>query len=217
MSDSQKNTVLKWYYRSQLDYFDQFINLFIAYNAWYKKVTEENNDRRAIDALKLRDGIWKEYLTGQTMTSLSPHLNRIVEITNEGPLLNQTRESDVHWDGIVKDSKDWPSLIEYWYRIRCNIFHGTKSPEEGRENELVRLAYESLNVFMGEIVRRMEDNFSKKDMNRTFELSLIKPPDANANKFTKQAQSDYYEKSQQELKDLEEKFKKARNLWEVDL
>lgn len=217
MSDEIKDTIFRWFHRAQLDYFDQYINLFIAYNAWFKKVTDENTDRAAITALKSRSGIWEQYLTGITMQSLRPHFQDIVRLTNERPLVNLTRNEDPHWNGVV-NADDWQSLIEYWYRVRCNLFHGSKSPEDERDDRVVELAYKSLNVFMTEIVFRMQNNFSKEDLSRLFEIDLIKiPASSSSDDPGDKVHEKYWERAQAEKKILEEKFRDAQNLWEVDL
>lgn len=223
MAKQTKDIVLKWYYRAQLDYFDTYINLFIAYNAWFKKVTKESKDRAAINKLKERAGIWDEYLAGETMIRLTEHLAEIVDITNHTPLENLTGDNK-HWDGIVKNTNDWQSLIEYWYRIRCNLFHGEKSPEDQREAKLVKLAYESLNIFMGEIIDRMEKNFDKDSIFRLYEIYKLKDSterslgeDKYPDEHAKRADSQYLKLLSKEEKQLMKKLDEAKNLWEVDL
>lgn len=213
MKDETKDIILKWYHRSQLDYWDQYINLFIAYNAWYKKVTGKTKDRDAIDALKKRTGIWQQYVEGETMQELSPSL-----ITNERPLINLTRDVNPHWDGVVKDQNDWHSLIEYWYRVRSNLFHGSKSPEDGRESKLVELAYKSLNVFMTEVVKRMESSFSSEDLDRIYDISLMmRPRKSKEGDFERTLYTQRQKGLQEEREKIFDKFRNARNLWEVDL
>lgn len=218
MKNDTKELIFKWYSRSQLDYFDQYINLFIAYNAWFKKVTDTTNDREAITSLKTRNGIWDQYINNETMLRLRLFMQQIVDVTSKKPLENLTRSEDLHWDGVVVDINDWKSLIEFWYRVRCNLFHGSKSPEDAREAAIVKLAYLSLNEFMTEIVNRMKGNFTSEDLNRMFELSLTEHPDkSTATGFAKEAHERQWQSAQDEIKRLNEKFKSAKNLWEVDL
>ena len=220
MKNNAKEIIFKWYDRSRLDYFDQYINLFIAYNAWFKKVTEVSKDREAITALKSRSGIWQQYIRGETMQNLTPYMSEIVELTDQRPLQNLTHNGSVdpHWNGVVENTHDWESLIEYWYRVRCNLFHGEKSPEEDRESKIVELAYKSLNEFMSEIISRMKNNFSSEDLNRIYELTLVENPDKSSKTGpAKQAHKEYWSSAQGELQNLNDKFKHAQNLWEVDL
>jgi hypothetical protein len=223
MAADTKDLVLKWYYRGQLDYFDIYINLFISYNAWFKKVTELSEDRAAIERLKTRTGIWDEYLAGNAMHGLDEPFAEIAAITQAEPLKNLTG-GNRHWDGIVKNDSDWQGLIEYWYRIRCNLFHGTKSPEDDREVKLVKLAHESLNVFMSEIVSRMEGNFSKDSMYRLYEIGRLRDSterSLKANKYSdapaRQADVNYLQDLNDEDLALMNRLYGSKNLWEVDL
>jgi hypothetical protein len=223
MGSDKKDIVLKWYYRSKLDYFDSYINLFISYNAWFAKATGETSDRNAINKLKERNDIWDEYLAGEVLQDLEPIASQISALTNERPLQNLTG-GNTHWDGIMKDSKDWPSLIEFWYRVRCNIFHGSKTPEDDREVLIVELAYKSLEVFMREIVGRIENNFSKDHMFRAYEVNKIIDSiersiaeDNYDNEQSKQHDIEYLEGLKTEAEHLSQTLNDSKNLWEVDL
>jgi hypothetical protein len=153
-TDATKELILTWYYRSQRDYYDLYMQLYIAYNAWFKRVTHASNDREAIAKLKKRFVVWADYESGKVFQDLRPIMQEIVHETALRPL--QTTQGMRYWDGTVVDVLDWRSLIEYWYRIRCGLFHGSKSPENVRDIKLVELAYKSLNIFMKEVVVRME-------------------------------------------------------------
>jgi hypothetical protein len=50
---------------------------------------------------------------------------------------------------IVGASPDWPQLLRTIYQIRCNLFHGAKSPENLRDRELVGHADIVLRQFIG--------------------------------------------------------------------
>jgi len=220
-SDRLKETVFSWYYRGQLNYVDLYINLFISYNAWFKKATSKNKDRDAINALKERSVIWREYIAGEALFGLRPILKKIVKLTHEQPIENLTGNNR-HWDGVVGNDNDWKSLIEYWYRVRCNLFHGAKSPDDYRDQEAIRLAYESLNIFMGEIVRRMESNFSKRDlesMGDLLELSkLLGEKLTQVEPGTEEWDVAYerYEETQSQYSQLLGAFREAFDLWNVD-
>lgn len=221
-SDEEKDVVVRWYYRGQLSYIDVYINLFISYNAWFKKVTDTHTDRDAINALKQRTVIWDEFLAGKTLYGLKTILSEIVNITDEKPLENLTG-SNRHWDGVVRSDQDWRSLIEFWYRARCNLFHGSKSPKDYRDSEVVRLAYESLNIFMGEIVRRMESNFSMSDLHAMHDLSRLADLLAEKLACTDPGSDEWkrvhqeYEDAQSQYSQLSGAFDEAYDLWGVDM
>ncbi len=144
----------QWFAKAQVDYAQQYILLYSAYNAWYREVTGDVSDRSALNMLKKRVVMWDEYARGTVMSELRLIMRGIVEVTHREPL-RVTRT--VHWSGEVQDVDDWRGLIEYWYRVRCLIVHGDVVGEQ-----YVYLAYESLRVFLGEVIARM--NESKYDI-----------------------------------------------------
>lgn len=148
--------VLHWIAKAQIDYTDRYLNLYIAYNTWYRQVTATTNDRQAISLLKKRFIIWDDYISQRAMSGLEPIMEQLVDLTQREPLPGIS----LYWNGEVGDVHDWRSLIEYWYRVRCLLVHGGDV-----SGPYVLLAYKTLNIFMGEIVRRIGECL--KDDHRT--------------------------------------------------
>lgn len=138
--------IYRWYKKAQVDYIEQFIRLYIAYNAWYREVTASSSDREALSQLKKRIIIWKDYADGYTLQSMKPYAEKLAEFTQREPL-----GKTIYWEGYVHNSTDWKSIIEFWYQIRCQIVHGSNV-----RKIYVWLAYETLNAFMSEIIDRMQ-------------------------------------------------------------
>jgi len=188
--------IYAWYKKAQIDYVEQYIRLYISYNAWYRQVTGSHNDREAISMLKKRFVVWDDYSNGKTLLSLSIYVNRLVSLTNERPL-----PSNSLWDGTIKDVHDWKGLIEFWYQVRCFLVHGSDVPQK-----YVWLAYETLDIFMAEIVRRMQLCFTVKDYQRLEELSVL----ASAN-------SSKSERFKQLQRKLQAKYIDSPDIWQVDM
>jgi hypothetical protein len=51
-------------------------------------------------------------------------------------------------EGCVLSLKDWPNMVEYWYSVRNNLFHGGKNPNVGRDAFLVEHAFQTLRPLM---------------------------------------------------------------------
>ena len=52
-------------------------------------------------------------------------------------------------DGWVEgDTPTWPQVLRTIYQIRCNLFHGGKSPHNRRDRDLVRRAQAVLTTFI---------------------------------------------------------------------
>ena len=146
----------KWYESSRIEYVLYFLKLYIAYNAWYQEVTHTSNDRQALTLLKKRFVIWEHYSQGKTMKLLKSYMNMLADLTQKEPLIHHGS----YWDGEITNNTDWRSLIEYWYQVRCLIVHGAEVPEK-----YVWLAYETLTIFMNEIIDRMKRRMYQKGGN----------------------------------------------------
>jgi hypothetical protein len=188
--------IYRWYKKAQIDYVEQYIRLYIAYNAWYRQVTGSYNDREAISMLKKRFVVWDDYCNGRTLVSLNIYVDRLARLTNERPLPNNSL-----WDGTIKDVHDWKGLIEFWYQVRCFLVHGSDVPQK-----YVWLAYETLDIFMAEIVRRMQLCFTDKDYQRLEELSVLVSADSSKSERFRQLQ-----------RKLQAKYIDSPDIWQVDM
>jgi len=154
------------------------------------------NDRQALSVLKKRFVIWDDYINGRTMKILKLYVERLAELTQRDPLV-----SSRYWSGSIESWKDWRSLIEYWYQIRCLLVHGVYV-----KPRYVWLAYESLDVFMGEIIDRMQQCFDEKDLVRMKELTSLA-----------EADPDRSERFQQLQHKLYQKYIASPDIWQVDM
>ena len=134
-----------WYERAQIEYLHHYMAIYAAFNAWYRDYTDSHNDREALNILRKGSDIWNEYCNGLTMGELRATMYNLVEFTQREPL----SYASPHWKGEIEHTKDWVSLLEYWYRVRCLVMHGAEI-----NPQYVHLAYETLNIFMGEVVQR---------------------------------------------------------------
>jgi len=188
--------IYRWYKRAQVDYTELYIRMYIAYNAWYRQVTGCTNDRQAIAQLKKRFIIWDDYCKGKTIPNLRVYLKRLSVITSEHPF-----ESHSLWDGFITSDDDWRSLIEFWYQVRCMLVHGSEVSARH-----VWLAYETLTIFMGEIVSRMHTCFTEKDFQRLEELSTLV--------LSENDKSGRFKQLQQKL---QAKYIESPDIWQVDM
>lgn len=136
----------KQYEVARINYATQFLLLYVAYDAWYYQVTGTRNDREALARLKRRHVIWHDYYWGKTMPALRLYMRQLAELTQREPFESMTTA----WNGEVRRSTDWRSLIEFWYQVRCALVHGSEV-----QPDYVGLAYQTLDIFMEEILQRM--------------------------------------------------------------
>ncbi len=188
--------IYRWYKKAQIDYAELYIRMYISYNAWYRQVTGTTNDRQAIAILKKRFIIWDDYCRGKTMPNLRLYLERLSKLTTEKPLATSSL-----WNGVIKDTDDWRGLIEFWYQVRCLLVHGSEVPPR-----YVWLAYETLDLFMGEIVDRMQTCFTDKDFQRLEELSTLVQAEKGKDTRFKLLQ-----------RKLQAKYIDSPDIWQVDM
>ncbi|HWT39801.1 MAG TPA: hypothetical protein VN081_00795 [Dongiaceae bacterium] len=137
--------VCEWYEKSMINYSKQYMMLYTAYNTWYREALSTTNDRQALSLLKKRFVIWDDYCNGRTLIQLKAYMEKLVDLTQKEPLHHSGR----YWNGEIENVHDWQSLIEYWYQVRCLVVHGGEV-----KDSYVWLAYETLDLFMQEIIHR---------------------------------------------------------------
>jgi len=137
--------LVRWYKKAQIDYVERYIRMYIAYNTWYREVVGSISDRRAIQLIKKREIIWRDYINGNTLSNLRPYMERLVDLTSHQPMASSN-----YWNGSIASVEDWQGLIEFWYQVRCVLVHGGTV-----EPKFVWLAYETLDTFLSEIISRM--------------------------------------------------------------
>ena len=202
MVDSQiQEFIVKWIERAQVDYSDLYVRLYIAYNAWFRKVTHTSFDREGIARLTKRFVIWDDYEQGKVLIELKPVLAEIADVTAKQPLTTVPKR----WDGVVANNMDWKGLIHFWYQVRCDLFHGNTIQGTSEGEHRVKLAYVSLNMYMLEISRRMKDCFTQEDHQRLTELDvLMKVPELSSPDMQKKREF------------LHQKYIRSHDIWSVD-
>lgn len=149
---AQQEMILTYFKKSQIDYGQYYLQLYASYNIWYRSSTGESLDARALAQLKLRHQIWKDCFDDTCMHQLRSLMRRIYVLTVHRPLV---REGSA-WKGVLEDETDWRGMIDFWYAIRCDVVHGNDEQLAGHHSLMVKLAHESLTVFMTEVAIRLQ-------------------------------------------------------------
>lgn len=153
--------IISYYEMSQINYASAYATLYASYNAWHRKIINAPNDREAIRTLKKDIYLWEEYYEGACMAELACYFEMVVKFTRKG------------WPVRVVDAEDWRGLIDFWYKIRCELVHGQLDPKSEHHITAVYLAYKTLHVYMKEVVNRIKLSFADADSERLEELNLI--------------------------------------------
>jgi len=157
MVHTYNELIKEWFNRAEKekDYFTKFIFIFISFVAFIsQRYGDVERDCEKKRDFKLEKDA-KDYYLMQIKND--PHLNecvkKLVDYLNADPIVNITRMSD-SWNGKLINIYDWPNLVEYWFRVRNNLFHGHKSPELEKDQILVKFAFETLYPLMKNFIEK---------------------------------------------------------------
>lgn len=170
--------IVSWHEKAKEgDYFSRFVFEYLAFVALLqnKLFIGVGNDRNAIQALKRDATRGKSYLAVVAQHEPLGKLWRdVIAELEKTPLHNSSRdldypEIDAWWNcagakpaqededprGIIRSSSDWVNMVEFWYGVRNNLFHGGKDPSIRRDCFLVEHAYRTLAAFMKNEISQM--------------------------------------------------------------
>lgn len=152
--------------------FSSFVNLWMGFNGWMECVTDAPNDAEMIAALASHQRLVDAYVD---LMEHSPDFHQHVEIfAAMWPVLNvrdvrrklgrdafwrysreelmeevlrhRVKLQPVGW--IAGGVPTWPQVLRTVYTVRCNLFHGSKSPQNYRDHELVVASDQILRMFI---------------------------------------------------------------------
>lgn len=153
--------------------FSSFMCLWMAFNGWMECVTDAANDAEMIAVLAdhqrlasafemlLRDSA--EFRAKvEAFTNMCPVLSvrDVRRKLGRDAFLRYTQEQlrdEVLKRGIKYQPTDylggalnWPQLLRTIYLVRCNLFHGSKSPQNSRDHQLVVACDQVLRFFIAD-------------------------------------------------------------------
>lgn len=165
--------ILNWHKKDSEDCFSGFVFQYLAFIANLKKVRYVWvwSDRLAIQNLKRETSLRDAYFA--LISSDKGLENAWLEIINElnkSPLWNISHnwtisEDDKWWNcstdtcsltptkWTIQGINDWVNMVEFWYAIRNNLFHGGKDPQDGRDEFLVTQWYITLKPFVAILIK----------------------------------------------------------------
>jgi len=158
------------------DSFEPFIFSWIAFNGWASCLTDEDHDAEIIRKIGNCPNLRKEFgkLVKQDIrfkadlvrfSELWP-VFKALDIRKAGyfrPLSNDRKAVVAEYFNKIPDvqfspkcarfhknetPKDWPHTLHTIYRVRCNLFHGEKSPHSEMSAQIVKAAFVVLIGFL---------------------------------------------------------------------
>ena len=154
--------------------FMSFVNIWMAFNGWMAAVTGQETDANMIRDIAANDRLIKAY-TGLLESSRAFH-RLVSDFATMWPVLNvrDVRKKlgrDAFWrlesDALVAAcdaatvkkqpmgwnagaTPSWEQLLRTIYQVRCNLFHGEKSPQNTRDRQLILKSDRILRAFLAE-------------------------------------------------------------------
>lgn len=154
--------------------FTTFVFRWMSFNGWMSAVTLEDSDAAMIRALVGAPRLLHAY--DQLMAGNADFAKLVTDFAALWPVLNvsdvrkklgydafwqndrqtllslcaanHVKQQPINW--AAGKAPSWEDLLRTIYQVRCNLFHGEKSPENGRDLDLVVAADQVLASFIAE-------------------------------------------------------------------
>lgn len=152
---------LKWYQygiEHDKDFISKFMMHWIAFN-WMYSDCGNDSERQNIKSFCWRKDNRKK------LELYDPFETDAIEVFKEGPVLNVGGEEsnddpDELWKSIANGRNNSTQraidLLLTIYQVRCNLFHGSKSPNDDRDLKLVEASAEIMHEYLK---RLLSDNY----------------------------------------------------------
>jgi hypothetical protein len=155
-----RKLIIDWFNRSQgkviqFDIFDRFASLWIAFNSWMGYESQNEHDRDMIEWAKTNADLKNTYAQ---LISNDSRFVQVVKALKDMCPVERNREYKGSREVNIADIKNFDEVLEAVYVIRCNFFHGQKSPENQRDRCLVELAFRILEKLFSPTVKKLSSS-----------------------------------------------------------
>lgn len=134
----------------QDDVFIRFMILWMAYNSYYSNKYPTKNDRECINLLS-NDTHTQQIYDSKKQQILSSFAQIHSSYCSPRNFVKDMRTSRNARDAIFDEQhNDLYDFLNAVYQIRCNLFHGDKTPYSETDKELTKWAYENLLIILQE-------------------------------------------------------------------
>ena len=138
----ERNVALEWYQyglEKKDDFFMRFMMHWVAFNWLY------NSEYEATERGKIRQYFFHNRSRFEAYDAFS---SPAIDVFLTGPVYGNVdpKNAEKDYQGLKK--KDYRCLLMTLYRVRCNLFHGSKSLLNERDQQLVRASAVILEGFL---------------------------------------------------------------------
>jgi hypothetical protein len=143
---THEELIADWYKRSQKErtreftIFDQFMSLWLAFNAWGTYESKKDKDFQMLSWVKTSTDL--PNIHSRLMKGDEDYLQGVTCLSHYRVL--DMRPGHQGQCKSISSTNSLNELLDVIYQIRCNLFHGQKSEIDPHDRELVDLAFHIL-------------------------------------------------------------------------
>lgn len=126
------------------------MSLWICFNAWLDYRSGKPTDRKMIDWLKGPASVNSDIIVAYEAMGLTTTGQRgLKDLATYSPIREpRGRRREI----VIENINDRNNIIESIYRVRCNLFHGSKGVADSKDKKLVRAANMILKKWLSELL-----------------------------------------------------------------
>lgn len=171
ITNNQTKKIIKdWFEKSQSedDIFNQFIALWISFNAFFiaKFKNEFTNSRfpaeyEFLNKVKDDSSLKDLYQSLDKDSNFNDFLDFLENGNDDVGTHFPKKVADMRFESNESKAKefsnidDFSQFIDVIYKIRCNLFHGNKSDSNPADKFLVEYAYKILEPYLKEVYKKL--------------------------------------------------------------
>ncbi len=147
-----KNLVKTWHAKAKFeqDPFAKFLFLWICFNAWIDYRSGEFLDSKMIEWLIGPTSSTSDLiLSYENAKKTEPFRRSLKTLVGMSPIKDSR---DSRNQIRIKDENDFGNIVKGIYKVRCNLFHGGKEPNELRDQKLVEVSKRILEKWIGNLI-----------------------------------------------------------------
>lgn len=180
-NNTSRRIIISWFNKAMdpitfpgYDHFDRFISLWISFNGYF--VSEHYQNAKKLQILRYGGGEPSEkmylYVIGhkrfyneiyskilQESIPFNSNLVKFDELLKNtmfpGAIAdlrpNRSSKQDAAY---FTDKADFKQFLGILYQIRCNLFHGNKSPDSDSDKEIVKISFNLLLEFVKQVYEK---------------------------------------------------------------
>ncbi|GAG45561.1 unnamed protein product [marine sediment metagenome] len=140
------------------DEFLQLMALWEAFNCWMRGCCPEGSDRNAVRSIAAQDATMRCF---EGLSREPKYRRRLRDLQKRGPVYEM--RGGQRYDRAPQEIRNLASpeqVLLFIYSVRCNLFHGGKSPHDPSDTRLAQMAYDVLSPLFDRLLRETDEGQS---------------------------------------------------------